>query len=1387
MYDFFDRKQLYITNQPGADIQVNDDVALFLTKQQLTDNWQLNIIRGAINVNNFVPNESKLTLVPGSVINMGETIIKVFSDELHVLAGEVMTKLTMIKKSAHTLPKDYPDYHRSPRLIYQNPHEKIVVDDPPAAVRMTNQGLLRMIVPPLVMLIVSGIMMMMRANGLMMMASLATTAVSIIFAITEYFKNKKQYRKDVKDRQVTYTKYFDDKVKQIHQIEVKQREDAQYHYPNMCQLSKMAQHFSARIYEKTPHDADFLTYRLGLGDVAVASQISNSQSATIDLKDPLVKEAHQLVNDHQMMSEMPIVTDLMHDPVGYVGARQLVIEQLQMMLCQIAFFQSYHDVRFIAVFPEDEYQQWAWLRWLPHFTMPNSQMRNFIYNQKSRDQILNALNHELKERQLTVNAQTDKHKTPHFTPHYVLVVTDESLIIDHAIMELLSDQPQKLGVSLVYVKDVITNLPENIKTVIDIRDKHIGELIMAQGKLINKRFTLDHLTATEKVILPRSLAGLDHLQTLKSSLPDKITFLQMYHVKTIDQLKIMQRWQQNSPRKTLAVPLGVSGPDEVVELDLHEKAHGPHGLIAGTTGSGKSELIQSYILSLAVNFHPYDVAFLLIDYKGGGMANLFAKLPHLLGVITNLDKVQSMRALESIQAELDKRQRLFAENHVNHIDQYQKLYKEGKVTAPMPHLFMISDEFAELKAEQPEFMDKLISTARIGRSLGIHLILATQKPAGVVDDQIWSNSNFKIALKVAEKEDSKEVLKTVDAAMITQPGRAYLQVGNNEIYELFQSAYSGAEYRPDEGEQQQTDLIINRIDRLGQAHRVTKDLSGIDYNHRVTEAPTQLAAIVKAINQLFVQSGAQPLPQPWLPPLRTNITLAELSSVDYHQAWQQTKQPLQAVIGMVDIPSEQAQRPISIDLSADGNLAVYASAGYGKSTFLQTVIMDLAMTHNPQQMHVYLLDFGTNGLLPLRDLPQVADTIMLDEDEKINKFIKRMDDTLKTRKRLLSEQAVANVAMYEAATEKTLPAIVIVLDNYEGFKDTKYEDALIQLLIKLTRDGNSVGMHVIISAGVTTSLRLPLSNNIKRKIALKQNNEDDLTNIVGKDKLSIDDVAGRGLIKTSDGTRLFQTALPAAGTNGLAVTKHLQSAVQAMNKAWQGARPIPIPMMPDELFTNDFIKYPYTAQLLPLGLDHEEVKPLIYVPNEYGHLALMGTQPKKLRVLQKSIINSLEGAHGQIQSIIFDTAQINEASLQYINGIFTEKDDIKQAKDNLIKSLQQRLQSNAELPWLYVYITDIEKFEEYTNITEQEMELLLQKGLKAHIAMIIVGSNGHLALSHIGLSDLYKKYLTAALFASRLQEQQLIEVPYGVRDQDISIGNAFFGYESEFIPIKLVK
>lgn len=209
-------------------------------------------------------------------------------------------------------------------------------------------------------------------------------------------------------------------------------------------------------------------------------------------------------------------------------------------------------------------------------------------------------------------------------------------------------------------------------------------------------------------------------------------------------------------------------------LDVHEKYHGPHGLVAGTTGSGKSETLQTYILSLAVNYSPDDIGFFIIDYKGGGMANLFDGLPHMIGSISNLSGNQVKRAMISIKSENRRRQRVFSENGVNNINLYTKLYKNGEAKEPIPHLFIIIDEFAELKREEPDFMRELISVAQVGRSLGVHLILATQKPSGTVDDNIWSNSKFRLCLRVQDQQDSKDMLHKPDAAYLTQPGRGYL-------------------------------------------------------------------------------------------------------------------------------------------------------------------------------------------------------------------------------------------------------------------------------------------------------------------------------------------------------------------------------------------------------------------------------------------------------------------------------------------------------------------------------------------------------------------------------------------------------------------------------------
>ena len=274
--------------------------------------------------------------------------------------------------------------------------------------------------------------------------------------------------------------------------------------------------------------------------------------------------------------------------------------------------------------------------------------------------------------------------------------------------------------------------------------------------------------------------------SVQYNLPTSLGFLEMYQVGKIEQLNSLERWKKNNPILTLAAPLGIGNNGELVNLDLHEKYHGPHGLIAGMTGSGKSEFIITYILSMAVNYHPDDVQFVLIDYKGGGLAGAFENrekgisIPHLAGTITNLDVSEMNRTLVSIESELKRRQMKFNEardllgESTVDIYKYQKYYKEGLLKEPIPHLFIISDEFAELKSQQPEFLNELVSTARIGRSLGVHLILATQKPSGVVDDQIWSNTKFRVCLKVQDKSDSVDMIKCPDAAYLKKTGRLAL-------------------------------------------------------------------------------------------------------------------------------------------------------------------------------------------------------------------------------------------------------------------------------------------------------------------------------------------------------------------------------------------------------------------------------------------------------------------------------------------------------------------------------------------------------------------------------------------------------------------------------------
>ncbi|MFZ2539568.1 MAG: type VII secretion protein EssC, partial [Oscillospiraceae bacterium] len=774
--------------------------------------------------------------------------------------------------------------------------------------------------------------------------------------------------------------------------------------------------------------------------------------------------------------------------------------------------------------------------------------------------------------------------------------------------------------------------------------------------------------------------------------------------------------------KSLAVPLGVRAKDDYVYLDLHEKAHGPHGLVAGTTGSGKSEILQSYILSLAVNFHPHEVGFLLIDYKGGGMANLFNKLPHLLGTITNLDGSESMRALASIKSELARRQRIFNEYGVNNINQYTKMFKAGEANKPLPHLFLISDEFAELKKEQPDFMTELVSAARIGRSLGVHLILATQKPTGVVDDQIWSNSRFKLALKVQDESDSKEVLKTPDAARITQPGRAYLQVGNNEIYELFQSAWSGATYS-ETIVKQGFDSRVYLINSLGQGQLLNHDLSSLETESNIKL--TQLDAVVDHINTIYQSMDALQVEKPWLPPLADKIVTSHLADVQNDTGKLQGCD-LSVPLGIVDIPERQEQMEYVHDFISDGNLAVFGASGFGKSTMEMTIALTLASKNSSSLMHYYVLDYGNSSLIQLRLLPHTADYLTFDDNEKLKKLVKHLMEEMRRRKLLFAKTSAMNFKMYNSLEKEKIPAIMVFIDNYDVVKEigTEFEE----FLIKLTRDGVGVGIYTVISASRINVVRYAVINNFKNKIAQFMFDPTEITAVVGRSNYKLTEIKGRALVKL-DSVSIMQSYLPVAFESENDYVHEIGKVVRHIETNNTAPRAEEIKMLPEILSYVKFFKAAKNGdRQVAVGMDTEDVEVQYIDMNMSKHLIIGTPQTGKTNLLklifkqciaEKVFISDSRGYDLQDLEQEENSVYVN-SEVQITEFAFQLEKLLEQRKDMFSHSNEGMRPRDfyAKLPVVLMLIDDADRFVEICKPIEAHMEKLLEQAVECGVCII---------------------------------------------------------------------
>jgi len=762
-----------------------------------------------------------------------------------------------------------------------------------------------------------------------------------------------------------------------------------------------------------------------------------------------------------------------------------------------------------------------------------------------------------------------------------------------------------------------------------------------------------------------------------------------------------------------------------------------------------------------------------------------------LGTITNLDGAQSMRALASINAEIHRRERLFGEFEVNHINQYQKKFKNGEATEPLPHLFLISDEFAELKVNQPDFIKELVSIARVGRSLGVHLILATQKPSGVVDDQIWSNSRFKIALKVADRSDSNEMLHTPDAAEITQTGRAYLQVGNNEVYELFQSAWSGADYQPDKDEMGIEDHTIYLINDLGQYEVLNQDLSGLDLAEDIKEVPTELEAIVSQIQLLTESQQIPPVPQPWLPPLKERMTLQELEPIQPKEAWEQ-KKPVSVLLGMADIPQAQKQEPVSVNLSKDGHILLYGSPGTGKTTFLQSAAMDLARKFSPKDVTLYLMDFGTNGLAPLGQLPQVADTLLLDQTEKIAKFVRIMERELNRRKKLLSDYGVGTLELYRQASGQEEPAIAILLDSYESMKEEAYEAELFKLLVRISREGLSIGVHLLVTAGRQSNLRAQFYANFKHQLSLPQNDVGEVRSIVGSTPLAktMEDIKGRALMKR-DEVDVIQLALPVAGANDAQVLNNLRQEVASLQEAWTGQRPSAIPMVPEELTEAEFAQTPSVQEAvengqIPIGLEMEMVESVSLSLNRFKHLAYLSNAEDAFDNITHHLLKVALHIMPDIHVMLIDAFQEYESYSKQVKTYVGSKKELTDIGSQLVYEVERRLENGLSSDWL-IFIPNLKALVSESDISEKQLQFLFENGHRVGMRFIIGGDYTYIGTSIDAIPRYIKTNVQWVIFGMRLMDQTFLDKPYNNKEVRPEPDEIYLHSRKQVIKLKITR
>ncbi|MBR1486133.1 MAG: type VII secretion protein EssC, partial [Synergistaceae bacterium] len=1098
----------------------------------------------------------------GAVIFISGFVFEFRNDSLKFTntPGNVIVSLNLINSVAASfnLPKSYPLFYLSPRIRKNVATKEVEVLAPPATGSKPSVSWLSVLLPPGMMITVMLIIAAFTKNINTLFYTLPMSSVTIIMAVINYRSQKKKWLEIQALATKKYQEHLFEKESEIATFENQYMSVLASINPGILECISIAKNISRRLWERTPRDSDFLDIRLGTGEVFSNVNVKIPKEQLVLEENPFLKQAAKLKERHEILSGIPVSHSFLEAPItGLVGDNESVRKMAWSILINIAAHHSYEDVKIVCIYPENEKQQWEWIRWLPH-VWNKEQTRRYMSCKPESRTMLRELAETLKFRQREP-LDNNRDKFPQ-TPFYFLVLADKKLVENSG--EKFLPPSSSLGFAVLYAYGDISTLPGECNAIIDCGNLENGiksSVQMTWEDEGRKIFTPDFIKLQLGIAenFARSLAPV-HIQSSGNSgqPPSKALLFDGLGVKKVEELKVLERWQKSHSESSLAVPIGIKGNGDMFYFDVHESKMGPHGVVAGTSGSGKSEMLTAWLLSLALHFSPRDLNILLIEFKGNDLSNILSVLPHVAGVVNNLQGANVIeRSLISLAAENERRQKIFASltdlatKSLPAYQEYQKNHPELNIE-PLPFLVVVLDEFAEFKKQFPEQVDKFVQIARVGRSTGLYMVLSTQSPSGIVPPQIESNVKFSICLRTANTGESKELIGTTDAFFISRPGRAYVKVGDS-VYEQIQTFFSKVSYNPNRNEQEaSSDINLVEIsgERRDPNENKKSDGTSGDKNKIKTEGQILVSHIIDVAKNNDIPE-ARPV---WTKLLPQKLTLSsleneyEISRAFNNDQWQEVNEDLKIVVGLLDRPELQKQEPFVLDFTNNGHQILFGAPSSGKTTFLQTAVLSAAMSYTPEQLQFLIFDFGSGSMRTFEDLPHTLMVANSKKQDKLQEAEEFLLNELDRRNNLFEAQRVSTIAAYKKVSGKNLPFIIVAIDNIMVIKN-QFSD-MMDSIVKIASEGGGLGIYILATSSGSSIFKL--DDYIKSKHALELTDISEYRSLVGApSKKAPEKFPGRGF---TQGALEFQTALCATGETEADIVMNLRNICLAMREAWSG-------------------------------------------------------------------------------------------------------------------------------------------------------------------------------------------------------------------------------------------